>query len=65
MSEIPITAERRGGWRVEEEFVNAVRGKERITRTAFDDGVRYMEFTEAVARSASRGETVRLPLTLA
>ena len=65
LSEIPITAERRGGWRVEEEFVNAVRGKERITRTAFDDGVRYMEFTEAVARSAARGETVRLPLTLA
>src|SRR5256885_13668334 len=65
LSEIPITAERRGGWRVEEEFVNAVRGKERITRTAFDDGVRYMEFTEAVARSAARGETVRLPLPLA
>jgi hypothetical protein len=24
-----------------------------------------MEFTEAVARSAARGETIRLPLTLA
>ena len=65
LSEIAISAERRGGWRVEEEFVNAVRGKERVTRTAFDDGVRYMEFTEAVARSAARGETIRLPLTLA
>jgi len=65
LREIPISAERRGGWRVEEEFVNAVRGKERVTRTAFDDGVRYMEFTEAVARSAAHGETIRLPLTLA
>ena len=65
LAEIAIANERRGGWRVEEEFVNAVRGKERVTRTAFDDGVRYMEFTEAVARSAARGETIRLPLTLA
>ena len=65
LSEITIADERRGDWRVEEEFVNAVRGKEKITRTAFDDGVRYMEFTEAVARSAASGEAVRLPLTVA
>ena len=65
LAEIAIAKERRGGWRVEEEFVNAVRGKERVTHTGFEDGVRYMEFTEAVARSAARGETIRLPLTVA
>jgi predicted dehydrogenase len=65
LAEIAIPTERRGGWRVEEEFVNAVRGKERVTHTGFEDGVRYMEFTEAVARSAARGETIRLPLTVA
>src|SRR5207302_2841061 len=27
LSEIPIPAERRIGWRVEEEFINAIRGK--------------------------------------
>ena len=58
LREIPIPAERRIGWRVEEEFVNAIRGREKIARTTFEDGVRYMEFTEAVARSAARGQAV-------
>jgi predicted dehydrogenase len=58
LSEIPVPAERRIGWRVEEEFVNAIRGRERITRTTFEDGVRYMEFTEAVARSAASGGAI-------
>jgi predicted dehydrogenase len=62
LEEIVIPAERRIGWRVEEEFANAVRGKETITRTNFEDGVRYMEFTEAVARSAASGQGVPLPL---
>jgi predicted dehydrogenase len=56
--EIPIPAERRIGWRVEEEFVNAIRGREKIARTTFEDGVRYMEFTDAVARSAATGQAV-------
>jgi predicted dehydrogenase len=55
LREIPIPAERRIGWRVEEEFVNAIRGREKVARTAFEDGVRYMEFTDAVARSAASG----------
>jgi predicted dehydrogenase len=56
LSEIPIPAERRIGWRVEEEFVNAIRGREKITHTNFEDGVRYMEFTEAVWKSAQSGQ---------
>jgi predicted dehydrogenase len=63
LSEIPIPAEKRIGWRVEEEFVNAIRGREKVTRTSFEDGVRYMEFTDAVTRSATSGQTVEvLPL---
>jgi predicted dehydrogenase len=61
LREIPIPAERRVGWRVEEEFVNAIRGREPVTRTTFEDGVRYMEFTEAVARSAAEGRAVDIP----
>ncbi len=57
LAEISIPPERRIGWRVEEEFVNAVRGTEKVTRTSFEDGVRYMEFTDAVARSAASGQT--------
>jgi predicted dehydrogenase len=58
LREITIPADRRIGWRVEEEFVNAIRGVEKVTRTTFEDGVRYMEFTEAVARSAAGGQAV-------
>ncbi len=56
LAEIPIPAERRIGWRVEEEFVNAIRGREKVARTTFEDGVRYMEFTDAVARSIASGQ---------
>ena len=60
LREIPIPADRRIGWRVEEEFVNAIRGRETVRRTTFEDGVRYMEFTEAVARSAALGQAVEV-----
>ena len=58
LTEIAIPADQRIGWRVEEEFVNAVRGREKVTHTDFEDGVRYMEFTDAVARSAATGQAV-------
>ncbi len=58
LREIPVPTGRRIGWRVEEEFVNAIRGREKITRTNFEDGVRYMEFTDAVTRSAAEGRAV-------
>ncbi len=59
---IVIPPEEQGRWRVEEEFINAIRGTEKVTRTRFEDGVRYMEFTEAVTRSAQSGQAVNLPL---
>ncbi len=62
LSEMLISAEKLGGWRVEEEFISAIRGLEPVTHTTFEDGVRYMEFTEAVTRSAQSGRTVSLPL---
>ena len=62
LREIAIPPEKAGKWRVEEEFVNAVRGLEKITHTNFEDGVKYMEFTEAVHRSAESGRAVALPL---
>ena len=58
LREIPVPPKTRIGWRVEEEFVNAIRGREKIARTSFEDGVRYMEFTDAVTRSATTGQTV-------
>ena len=62
LTEIPNPSEGQAYWRVEEEFCRAIRGQERITRTPFDVGVHYMEFTEAVTRSAQTGQAVGLPL---
>lgn len=55
-------AEKLGGWRVEEEFIRAIRGEEQIRFTDFESGVRYMEFTEAIARSLQAALPVSLPL---
>ena len=62
LSEIEIPPGKQVVWRVEREFINAIRGLERIAYTTFEDGVRYMEFTEAVARSAQTRQAVFLPL---
>jgi predicted dehydrogenase len=62
LAEISIPASEAGSWRVEEEFVNAMRGQEEVTHTHFADGVKYMEFTEAVTRSMQSGTVVALPL---
>ena len=62
MAEIANPPENQAYWRVEEEFCNAIRGEERITRTPFDVGVNYMEFTEAVTRSSQTRQVVSLPL---
>ena len=63
LQEIPIAPEKEGTWRVEEEFIGAIRGQEELRLTTFADGVKYMEFTEAVHRSLTSGEVVSLPLT--
>lgn len=62
LQEVPIPPEKRGRWRVEAEWVNAIRGIEPVRLTRFEDGVRYMEFTEAVIRSGQTGLIVELPL---
>lgn len=58
LTEIEIPEEQRYGWRVEAEFIGAIRGEEPVTRTSFADGVRYMAFTQAVAESAATGQAV-------
>jgi predicted dehydrogenase len=58
---VDVPAGERTGWRVEEEFIGAIRGREKVRLTTFEEGVRYMEFTEAVTRAAG-GATVTLPL---
>ena len=60
---MPIPQALRGGWQVEADFVAAIRGERPVTHTDFATGVRYMQFTEAVARSSRHQSPVTLPLS--
>ncbi len=51
LTEIEIAPEDRMHWRVEEEFINAIRGKEEVKLTPFETGAEYMKFTSAVWQS--------------
>jgi predicted dehydrogenase len=62
LPEIPIPLEKAGAWSVEADFIAAIRAQRPIEFTTFAAGVAYMEFTEAVARSAESGAAVGLPL---
>jgi predicted dehydrogenase len=59
---IPIPESQRGSWQVEADFIAAIRDERPVTRTDFATGVRYMQFTEAVARSSRHQVPVTLPL---
>lgn len=47
-------------WRVEAEFINAIRGVEDIRLTDFDTGLAYMRFTDALHESHRLGQTVNI-----
>jgi len=64
LAELANPREQQAFYRVEEEFINAIRGVEEITMTTFETGVQYMEWTEAVHHSSESGAAVNLPLTL-
>ncbi|MBI3468477.1 MAG: Gfo/Idh/MocA family oxidoreductase [Planctomycetes bacterium] len=60
LQESPVSPDKVMAWRVEADFIDAVRGRGKIEFTDFASGVRYMQFTEAVARSAQTGRAVEL-----
>lgn len=62
LSEVPNPPEEQAFYRVEEEFTNAICGTEEITMVPFETGLHYMEWTEAVIRSAQTGQVIYLPL---
>jgi predicted dehydrogenase len=63
LDELPNPVDQQAFYRVEEEFINAIRGVEEVAMTTFETGVRYMEWTEALHRSAESGAAVHLPLS--
>lgn len=62
LQEVPIPAGQARAWTVEADFVDSIRNGTPVRLTDFATGVAYMEFTEAVARSARDGKAVDLPL---
>jgi predicted dehydrogenase len=61
LKDMPIPTDETDEWTVESDFVSAINGGPQGD-TSFYEGVRYMELTEAVARSMELGQTVNLPL---
>lgn len=62
LTEVRIPRAKALSWRVEEEFVNAIRGRESVRFTDFVTGVQYMEWTDAVSAALRTGEKIHLPL---
>jgi predicted dehydrogenase len=60
--EISIPHDPAKGWRVEADWIDSIRTGAPVRFTDFATGVAYMEFTEAVARSAETGDAIDLPL---
>lgn len=50
-------------WSAERDFIHSIRTNEPILypNPSFEDGLKYMELTEAVFRSADQGRTIRMP----
>ena len=58
---VDLPPELEGEWRVEEDFLAAVKSKGRVRpHPTFEDGVRYMRLVQAVADSRSRNEWVAI-----
>jgi predicted dehydrogenase len=60
LAQHPNPPEGQARHRVEEEFINAIRGIEPVKMNTFEIGVRYMEWTEAIYRSAESGTAVNV-----
>jgi len=60
--QVEIPEGSRGRWRVEEEFIGAIRDEEEVEYTTFTTGVEYMKFTEAVNQSIDNNGD-RFPIT--
>ncbi|MDQ6673907.1 MAG: Gfo/Idh/MocA family oxidoreductase [Chloroflexota bacterium] len=61
LRQVHIPPEELRRWTAEADFINAIREAKPVTPD-FEEGLRYMEVTEAIYRAARTGHTVTLPL---
>ncbi len=62
LHDVDILPHEEMGWSVEADFIASIREGAPVRFTSFEDGVKYMEFIEAVSRSATSAQAVELPL---
>ncbi|HJP31262.1 MAG TPA: Gfo/Idh/MocA family oxidoreductase [Candidatus Latescibacteria bacterium] len=60
-TELKVAPDKEWGWTVEADFVDSIRDGKAVTHTSFEDGVKYMAFTDAVQTSLREGCRVDLP----
>jgi predicted dehydrogenase len=60
--QIEIPGQDKQKFDVANRFIDAIRGFKEVSHTTFEEGVEYMEFTEAVSVSSRNGKKVDLPL---
>lgn len=63
LAEVQISPEDAAGWRVEAEFVGAIRGEESVKLTDLATGVKYMAFTDAVHESLAAQRVATVDVT--
>jgi predicted dehydrogenase len=61
LHQVEITADEKRHWTAEADFIAAIREGTPVSPD-FEEGLRYMEVTEAIYRSARTGQRVNLPL---
>lgn len=61
LTPLAIPADKRREWLAEAEFLNAIRTGDRAVSPSFTEGIKYIEFTEAVYRSSREGRAIDLP----
>lgn len=61
LSEVPIPDAESRAWTVEADFIAAVREGKTDPEPSFLDGLKYMEFTDAVSKSVAEERAVALP----
>jgi predicted dehydrogenase len=59
LKEIPVASEDQKSWRVEHDFIEAIESGSH-PEPSFETGVKYMEFTEAIHRSALENRSIEL-----
>lgn len=58
MNLVSVPSELEGKWNVEADFIDSIFNNTPVTLTSFSDGLKYMEFTQAVNESLQSGASV-------